>query len=64
MPSGKSKLKILWQIFLTFMKIGGFTFGGGYAMLPLIEHICIEKNKWMTEEEMADIIVIAESSPG
>ncbi len=64
MPSGKSKLKILWQVFLTFMKIGGFTFGGGYAMLPLIEHICIEKNKWMTPEEMADIIVIAESSPG
>ena len=41
-----------------------FTFGGGYAMLSLIEDICVEKKKWITHEEMMDITVIAESTPG
>lgn len=52
------------SLFLVFFKIGLFTFGGGYAMLALIEDICVEKKKWITHEEMMDIIVIAESTPG
>lgn len=64
MPTEKSYGRLLWQLFLNFMNIGAFTFGGGYAMLPLIEHSCIEKHKWMTPDEMTDIIVIAESTPG
>ena len=49
---------------LTFVKIGLFTFGGGYAMIPLIEDTCVEKKKWITHDEMVSITVIAESTPG
>ena len=52
------------QLFLTFARIGLFTFGGGYAMISLIEHTCVEQKKWMTHEEMMDMTVIAESTPG
>ena len=55
---------VIGALFLTFFKIGLFTFGGGYAMIPLIENICVEKKKWITHEEMMDITVIAESTPG
>ena len=58
------KLKRLWQVFLTFFKIGGFTFGGGYAMIPLIQHEAVEKRKWVTDEDILDIVAIAESTPG
>lgn len=51
-------------LFLTFVKIGLFTFGGGYAMLALIENVCVEKKKWITHDEMVNITVIAESTPG
>ncbi len=51
-------------LFFTFAKIGLFTFGGGYAMISLIEDICVEKNKWITHDEMMKITVIAESTPG
>ncbi|MBE5890842.1 MAG: chromate transporter [Lachnospiraceae bacterium] len=44
--------------------MGAFTFGGGYAMISLIENICVEQKKWITHDEMMDIIVIAESTPG
>ena len=54
----------LWSLFWTFFKIGLFTFGGGYAMIPLIESICVEKREWITHEEMMRITVIAESTPG
>ena len=57
-------MKILLDLFIVFFKIGLFTFGGGYAMLALIEDICVEKKKWITHEEMMDITVIAESTPG
>lgn len=57
-------MKILLDLFIVFLKIGLFTFGGGYAMLALIEDICVEKKKWITHEEMMDITVIAESTPG
>ncbi len=57
-------MKLLLDLFLTFSKIGLFTFGGGYAMIPLIENICVTKKEWITHEEMMDITVIAESTPG
>lgn len=52
------------KLFLTFFKIGLFTFGGGYAMIPLIHKEAIEKHGWLSEEEFLDIIAIAESTPG
>ena len=52
------------NLFLTFVKIGTFTFGGGYAMLSLVEETCVDKRKWITQEEMDRITVIAESTPG
>lgn len=60
----KQKLKDLWTLFITFFKIGAFTFGGGLAMIPLISKEIVEKKKWMTDEEMIDMIAIAESTPG
>lgn len=58
------KTKILFTLLLTFFKIGLFTFGGGYAMIPIIENTCVERKKWISHEEMMDITVIAESTPG
>ena len=52
------------DLFLTFARIGLFTFGGGYAMISLIEHACVQKKQWITHDEMMDITVIAESTPG
>ena len=60
----KQKLKDLFTLFITFFKIGAFTFGGGLAMVPLIAKEIVEKKKWMTSEEMVDMIAIAESTPG
>ena len=57
-------MRILAELFFTFAGIGAFTFGGGYAMLSLIEHTCVEKKKWITHDEMMNITVIAESTPG
>ena len=52
------------DLFLTFFKIGLFTFGGGYAMLSIISDNCVEKKKWITHDEMMNVTVIAESTPG
>ena len=57
-------MPILIDLFLSFAKIGLFTFGGGYAMISLIENDCVEKKKWITHDEMMDVTVIAESTPG
>lgn len=57
-------MKLLLELFLNFAKIGLFTFGGGYAMLPLIEHTCVSKKQWLTNEDMLNITVMAESTPG
>ena len=57
-------MHILIELFFTFAKIGLFTFGGGYAMLSIIETICVERKKWITHDEMMNITVIAESTPG
>ncbi len=56
--------KKLWILFLTFMKIGLFTFGGGYAMIPLIQQEIVEKRKWCTNDDILAITAIAESTPG
>ncbi len=57
-------MSLLLQLFTTFFKIGLFTFGGGYAMISLIADACVEKKQWITHDEMMDITVIAESTPG
>ena len=57
-------MNLLLDLFLSFAKIGLFTFGGGYAMISLIESICVEQKKWITHEQMMKITVIAESTPG
>ena len=57
-------MNLLFDLFLTFAKIGLFTFGGGYAMIALIENTCVEKKDWITHDEMMDITVVAESTPG
>ena len=56
--------KKLLPLFLTFAKIGLFTFGGGYAMLSMIERSCVEQKQWITHDEMMNVTVIAESTPG
>lgn len=57
-------MNILLDLFLTFAKIGLFTFGGRYAMISLIENSCVEKKRWITHDEMMNVTVIAESTPG
>ena len=54
----------LAQLFFTFLKIGAFTFGGGYAMIPLVQRETVENHRWITDDELLDIIAIAESTPG
>ena len=54
----------LLDLFLIFARVGLFTFGGGYAMISVIEHLCVEKKKWITHEELLEMTVIAESTPG
>lgn len=57
-------MNLLSDLFLTFAKIGLFTFGGGYAMISMIENACVEKKNWITHDDMMNITVIAESTPG
>lgn len=58
------KLKFLFSLFITMFKIGLFTFGGGYAMIAILERELVEKKKWIDHEEFMNIIAIAESTPG
>ena len=55
---------MLLELFLTFFRIGAFTFGGGYAMISVIEDICVSRKKWITHEDLVNVTVIAESTPG
>ncbi len=55
---------MLFKLFITFFKIGAFTFGGGYAMIPIIQEEVVDKNKWLEEDEFLDVIAIAQGSPG
>lgn len=57
-------MKRLLMMFFTFFKIGSFTFGGGYAMIPLIEAEVVTKNKWLSKDEFVDVIVVSQTFPG
>lgn len=57
-------MKELLELLLVFLKLGLFTFGGGYAMIPQIKEIVIEKKHWLTEDELLEVIAISESTPG
>ena len=57
-------MRILIDLFFTFAKMGLFTFGGGYAMISLIEHTCVDQKAWITHDDMMNVTVIAESTPG
>ena len=57
-------VKKLFNLFITFFKIGLFTFGGGYAMVSQMKDVIVDKNKWLNEEELMHIITISESTPG
>ncbi len=57
-------MKELWELFATFCKIGAFTFGGGYAMLPMIQKEIVDEKKWATEEEVIDYFAIGQCTPG
>ena len=57
-------MKTLLSLFLTFCRIGAFTFGGGYAMIPLIQREASEKRGWVSDEDILEIVAIAESTPG
>ena len=58
------KQRLLWEIFISLFKIGLFTFGGGYAMIALLENEYVSKRGWLDKEEFLDLVAIAESTPG
>ena len=58
------RFRKLLPLFLVFFRIGAFTFGGGYAMIPLIQREVVEQKKWITDDDILEIIAIAESTPG
>jgi len=58
------KIKTMLELFLSMLKIGLFTFGGGYAMIHLLDNVFVAKKKWIESDEFMDLVVIAESTPG
>ena len=60
----KDKLKLLSQIYISFLKLGSMSFGGGYAMIPLIEREAVEEKKWVEKEKLVDVFAVSESLPG
>ena len=57
-------MKELFTLFFEFFKIGLFTFGGGYAMIAQVRELCVEKKKWLNEDELVQMLAVAESTPG
>lgn len=57
-------MKKYWELFLVFSKIGAFTFGGGYAMIPFIRNEVVNKKNWLNDDEFMDMLAIAQSMPG
>ena len=57
-------MRFYWETFKTFFKIGAFTLGGGYAMIPIIQSEVVEKRKWIEKDQFLDLIAIAQSCPG
>lgn len=62
--SGQNRKDSLWNLFSTFFKIGAFTFGGGWAMISIIEREIVDKNHWIEREDFLDLLAIAQSLPG
>jgi len=60
----QGKIKTLWSLFAAFMRIGAFTFGGGYAMIPLVQREAVETHHWVSDEDILEVVAIAESTPG
>lgn len=57
-------MRLLWELFSSFFRIGLFTFGGGYAMLPMLQREVVEAHHWSTEEEILDYFALAQCTPG
>ena len=57
-------MKEVWELFFSFFKIGAFTFGGGYAMIPLIRHEVVDSRGWVDNREFVDLLTLAQSAPG
>ena len=57
-------MRLLWELFITFAKVGVMTFGGGYAMLPILQRELVEKRDWVTEEELMDYFAVGQCTPG
>jgi chromate transporter len=57
-------LRTLFTLYISFLKIGGLTFGGGHAMIPIIQRVAVDEKSWATNEEMTDYITIGQSIPG
>ena len=57
-------MKLLWELYITFAKIGACTFGGGYAMLPILQREVVENKGWATDEELTDYFAIGQCTPG
>ena len=55
---------MFWQLFITYLKIGAFTLGGGYAMLPLVRREVVDRRGWIDEEEFLNMIALAQAAPG
>lgn len=64
MTSKKRDKNLLLSLFVTFFKIGAFTFGGGYAMIPIIQREIVENKHWLSEDDILEIIAVSESTPG
>lgn len=60
----EQKFILLWHLFLAFLSISPITFGGGYAMIPLLEKKVVEHKKWVKKEEISDVLVLAQMAPG
>jgi chromate transporter len=60
----KNNIKLLWEIYVTFLKLGTFGFGGGYSLIPLIEREIVENKKWISKEDLIDSFAVAECLPG
>ena len=58
------RIKNLFQLYWSFFKIGGLTFGGGLSMLPMLERELVQRRKWVTEEEILDFYAIGQCTPG
>jgi chromate transporter len=58
------KMKKLLDLFITFFKIGLFTFGGGYAMISILENECVNKHNWISKDTMNEVVILSESTPG